>query len=156
GVRRLEDVDSPIYGTIGYQAPEIAEHGATISSDIYTVGRTLAVLSFPFKGFTAKYADRLPDRAEVPLLQRFESYDRLLRRATHADPDARFADATDMADQLTGVLREVLSAEDGQARPGRSSLFGMELRAVGVELAGAPGSVLDQPAPADVAAALPT
>jgi serine/threonine-protein kinase PknG len=156
GVRRIEDVDSAIYGTIGYQAPEIADRGPSISSDIYTVGRTLAVLSFPFKGFTSTYVDRLPDRAEVPLLQRFESYDRLLRRATHIDPEARFADASDMADQLTGVLREVLSAEDGRPRPGPSSLFGMELRAIGTELAAGTGSVLDAPHPAEVASALPT
>jgi serine/threonine-protein kinase PknG len=155
GVRRIDDMDSAIYGTVGYQAPEIAERGPSISSDLYTVGRTLAVLSFPFKNFTTTYANRLPDRAEIPLLQRFESYDRLLRRATHPDPEARFADATDMADQLTGVLREVLSAEDGQPRPGRSSLFGMELRAVGTELADDTGSVLDSPTPAEVASALP-
>jgi serine/threonine-protein kinase PknG len=154
GVRRLEDMDSAIYGTVGYQAPEIADGGPSVSSDLYTVGRTLAVLSFPFKGFTSTYVDSLPDRAAVPLLQRFESYDRLLRRATHADPEARFADATDMADQLTGVLREVLSAEDGRPRPGPSSLFGMELRAVGTEIAS--GTVLALPGPAEVAAALPT
>nr|WP_285567153.1 serine/threonine-protein kinase [Actinoallomurus iriomotensis] len=156
GVRRVDDMDSAIYGTVGYQAPEIAEQGPSVSSDLYTVGRTLAVLSFPFKHFTTTYATHLPDRAEIPLLQRFESYDRLLRRATHADPEARFADATDMADQLTGVLREVLSAEDGQPRPGPSSLFGMELRTIGTELADGSGSVLDPPTPAEVAAALPT
>jgi serine/threonine-protein kinase PknG len=155
GVRRIEDMDSAIYGTVGYQAPEIADRGPSISSDIYTVGRTLAVLSFPFKGFTSTYADRLPDRATIPLLQRFESYDRLLRRATHSDPEARFADAADMADQLTGVLREVLSLQDGRPRPGPSSLFGMELRAIGTELASDTTSVLDPPSPAEVASALP-
>jgi serine/threonine-protein kinase PknG len=156
GVRRLDDTESAIYGTVGYQAPEIADEGPSVSSDLYTVGRTLAVLSFPFKHFTTTYAERLPDRAEIPLLQRFESYDRLLRRATHIDPAARFSDATDMADQLTGVLREVLSAEDGRPRPGASSLFGMELRAIGTELAAGQGSVLDPPSPAEVAVALPT
>lgn len=156
GVRRIEDMDSAIYGTVGYQAPEIADLGPSISSDIYTVGRTLAVLSFPFKGFTTTYADHLPDRGEVPLLQRFESYDRLLRRATHLDPEARFADAADMADQLTGVLREVLSAEDGRPRPGPSSLFGMELRAVGTEIADGTGLVLGLPDPDEIANALPT
>ena len=155
GVRRVEDMDSPIYGTVGYQAPEIADLGPSVGSDIYTVGRTLAVLSFAFKGFTSTYAGGLPPRAEVPLLQRFESYDRLLRRATHIDPDARFADASDMADQLTGVLREVLSAEDGRPRPAPSALFGMELRAPGTEIASGAGSVLDPPRPDEVAAALP-
>ncbi len=155
GVRRLDDVDSAIYGTVGYQAPEIAEVGPSISSDLFTVGRTLAVLSFPFKGYTSTYATALPPRSEVPLLQRYESYDRLLRRATHADPAQRFQDATDMAEQLTGVLREVLASEDGSPRPGSSPLFGMELRSVGTEIGAKGEAPLPEPDPAEVAAALP-
>ncbi|WP_024936597.1 serine/threonine-protein kinase [Actinomadura welshii] len=126
GVRRLDDPDGAIYGTVGYQAPEIADDGPSISSDLYTVGRALSVLSFPFKGYTRTYVDALPPRSEVPVLQRFESYDRLLRRATHKDPRARFQDAAEMAEQLTGVLREVLAAEDGTPRPAPSGLFGAE------------------------------
>lgn len=126
GVRRLDDPDGAIYGTIGYQAPEIADVGPSIGSDLYTVGRALAVLSFPFKGYTRAYAESLPPRDEVPLLQRFESYDRFLRRATHKDPAERFQDAAEMAEQLTGVLREVLAAEEGDPRPAPSALFGPE------------------------------
>ena len=156
GVRRLDDYDSAIYGTIGYQAPEIAELGPSISSDLYTVGRTLAVLSFPFKGYTSTHVNGLPPRAEVPLLQQYESYDRLLRRATHIDPGARFQDASEMADQLTGVLREVLAADDGTPRPAASSLFGMELETVGTEIDFREGVVLPSPSPAEIAATLPT
>ncbi|MCO5969886.1 serine/threonine-protein kinase PknG [Actinoallomurus sp. WRP6H-15] len=147
GVRRVDDVDGAIYGTVGYQAPEIADVGPSVSSDLYTVGRTLAVLSFPFKGYTTKWAADLPPRAEVPILARHESYDRLLRRATHPDPDFRFQDASDMADQLTGVLREVLSAEDGEPRPAASTLFGPERFTA--------GDVFELLLPADAAATLP-
>ncbi|WP_338741435.1 serine/threonine-protein kinase [Actinomadura luteofluorescens] len=126
GVRRLDDPDGAIYGTVGYQAPEIADAGPSVTSDLYTVGRALAVLSFPFKGYTRGFADSLPPREDVPVLQRFESYDRLLRRATHKEPTARFQDAAEMAEQLTGVLREVLAAEDGTPRPAPSGLFGPE------------------------------
>jgi serine/threonine-protein kinase PknG len=129
GVRRLDDDDSPIYGTVGYQAPEIAETGPTSASDLYTVGRTMAVLAFDFKGYTGTYRHVLPDRAQIPLLERYESFDRLLRRATHLDPDRRFWSAEEMAEQLTGVLREVLSATDQQPRPALSKLFGPELNA---------------------------
>ena len=87
-VRRIDDQDSALYGTPGYQAPELATDGPSISSDLYTVGRTLAVLSFDFTGFTSRYADKLPDPADVPLLAAEESYYRLLRRATHPQPDA--------------------------------------------------------------------
>ncbi|MFG1999408.1 tetratricopeptide repeat protein [Spirillospora sp. NPDC048911] len=132
-VRRLDDQDGAIYGTVGYQAPEIADAGPSISSDLYTVGRALAVLSFRFARFTSEFADKLPPRAEVPLLMRHESYDRFLRRATHRDPALRFHDAAEMADQLTGVLREVLAADDGYARPAASGLFGPERFAPGTD-----------------------
>ncbi|WP_231328519.1 serine/threonine-protein kinase [Actinomadura graeca] len=124
GVRRVFDVDSPIFGTPGYQAPEVASVGPSVTSDLYTVGRTLAVLSFPFRGYTGRHLRSLPPREEVPLFQRHESFHRLLRRATHPDPARRFQSAAEMAEQLTGVLREVLSAEDGRPRPAASPLFG--------------------------------
>jgi serine/threonine-protein kinase PknG len=157
GVRGMDDHDSAIFGTVGYQAPEIAERGPTIASEIFTVGRTLAVLSFPFKGYTGTYATTLPPRADVDVLARHESYDRLLRRATHPEPEQRFADADEMSDQLVGVLREVLAAEDGQERPGTSNLFGperypLDLEATAPEADGAP--ILAMTA-ADAAAALP-
>jgi serine/threonine-protein kinase PknG len=39
-----------------------------------------------------------------------------------------------MAEQATGVLREVLSAEDGEPRPAFSGLFSPELRPIGTDL----------------------
>ena len=101
--RAFEDEDSPIYGTVGYQAPEIATEGPSPSSDLYTVGRALAVLTFQFTGFTGTYKHSLPDPATVPLFAQQESFYRLLRRATDPDPGHRFASAGDMAEQLTGV-----------------------------------------------------
>jgi serine/threonine-protein kinase PknG len=138
-VRRIDDDVSVLFGTPGYQAPELATAGASIGSDLYTVGRTLAVLSFDFDGFSTRYADRLPDPSEVELLDREESYYRFLRRATHPDVRQRFRSAAEMADQLLGVLREVLAAADGVPRAGVSSLFTQERAAFGTrgaELAG--------------------
>jgi serine/threonine-protein kinase PknG len=133
GVRRIDDADSPIYGTVGYQAPEIAAEGPSPSSDLYTVGRALAVLTFNFTGYQSdQYAHALPDQATVPLLAEQESFFRALRRATDPRPDARFASASEMAEQLTGVLREVLAVGDQQPRPAFSSLFTPELQAIGV------------------------
>jgi serine/threonine-protein kinase PknG len=122
-VRRIGDDDSVLFGTPGYQAPELATESPTIGSDLYTVGRTLAVLSFDFDGFSTDRAHRLPDRGEVELLDREESYHRFLRRATHRDPGRRFGSAGEMAEQLLGVLREVLSAADGVPRAGASTVF---------------------------------
>ncbi len=132
GVRRIDDDDSAIYGTVGYQAPEIAAQGPSVSSDLYTVGRALAVMTFEFTGYQGRYATSLPDPATVPLLAQQESFRRALRRATDPDPDRRFASAGEMAEQLTGVLREVLAVADGRPRPAFSALFSPELRAAGV------------------------
>ena len=131
GVRRIDDDESAIYGTVGYQAPEIATLGPSPSSDLYTVGRALAVLSFEFTGYQGRYAHTLPDPATVPLLAQQESFYRMLQRATDPDPNRRFASANEMAEQLTGVLREVLAVADGKPRPAFSALFSPELRATG-------------------------
>jgi serine/threonine-protein kinase PknG len=128
GVRGV-DSDGPIYGTVGYQAPEISTEGPSVSSDLFTVGRALAVLTFEFKGYQGTYKFTLPDG--VPLLEQQESFARLLRRATSADPDRRFASAGEMAEQLTGVLREVLATADGIPRPAFSTVFSPELQAIG-------------------------
>ena len=157
GVRYI-DGDGPIYGTVGYQAPEIETDGPSPCSDLYTVGRTLAVLTFEFAGFQGTYQFTLPE--DQPLLNQYPSYARLLRRATHRDPARRFQSAGEMAEQLTGVLREVLSVDDGQPRPSFSGLFSPELRAIGTDLipAIAEGNgALGVPAPplAEVIAGLP-
>ncbi|MFF4925905.1 tetratricopeptide repeat protein [Kitasatospora sp. NPDC001261] len=132
-VRRFDD-DGPIYGTIGYQAPEIATDGPSVASDLYTVARTLAVLTFDFQGYSGTYRDSLPGPEQVEVFARYESYYRFLVRATDPDPARRFASAEEMADQLTGVLREVLALQDDRPRPAPSTLFGPELRVVDTEL----------------------
>ncbi|PWE07541.1 serine/threonine protein kinase [Streptomyces sp. BSE7F] len=133
-VRRTDDDESAIYGTVGYQAPEVAEVGPSVASDLYTVARTLAVLTFDFQGYTNVYADSLPDPDTIEVFWRYESFYRLLVRATDPDPARRFASAQEMAEQLTGVLREVVSLQSGQARPALSTLFGPELRFTDTEL----------------------
>ncbi|MFH9432144.1 tetratricopeptide repeat protein [Streptomyces sp. NPDC017615] len=133
-VRRMDDEESAIYGTVGYQAPEVADVGPSAASDLYTVGRTLAVLTFDFQGYTTVYADSLPDPDTIEVFHRYESFYRFLVRATDPDPARRFASAQEMADQLTGVLREVVSLSTGQPRPALSTLFGPEVRVTDTEL----------------------
>ncbi|MFI9027563.1 tetratricopeptide repeat protein [Streptomyces sp. NPDC053560] len=133
-VRRMDDHESAIYGTVGYQAPEVAEVGPSVASDLYTVARTLAVLTFDFQGYTNVFADSLPDPEHIEVFRRYESFYRLLVRATDPEPARRFADAEEMAEQLTGVLREVVALQTGEQRPALSQLFGPELRVVDTEL----------------------
>ncbi|MEU7299110.1 tetratricopeptide repeat protein [Streptomyces sp. NPDC007206] len=133
-VRRMDDDESAIYGTVGYQAPEVAEVGPSVASDLYTVARTLAVLTFDFQGYTNVYADSLPDPETIDVFRRYESFYRLLVRATDPDPARRFASAQEMAEQLTGVLREVVALQTGQPRPALSTLFSPEVKVTDREL----------------------
>ena len=66
GVRRLDDLDSAIYGTTGYQAPEVPHVGPSVASDIYTIGRTLTVLAMEFRGYQSTYVGSLPPVDETP------------------------------------------------------------------------------------------
>ncbi|MFE5944224.1 tetratricopeptide repeat protein [Streptomyces sp. NPDC056480] len=127
-VRRMDDDESAIYGTVGYQAPEVAEVGPSVASDLYTVARTLAVMTFDFQGYTNVFVDSLPDPDNIAVFRTYESFYRFLVRATDPDPARRFASAQEMAEQLTGVLREVVALQSGRPRPALSTLFGTEVR----------------------------
>jgi serine/threonine-protein kinase PknG len=129
GVRTIDDEDSDLYGTVGYQAPEVPDAGASVSSDLYTVARTLAVLSLDLPGFqdVKRYATSLPPVEEVPVFGRYESFHQFLKKATAPEPEARFISAGEMADQLLGVLRQVVAVEGGQPPPVPSALFSGEL-----------------------------
>jgi serine/threonine-protein kinase PknG len=123
GVRRLDDPDAAIFGTVGYQAPEVADVGPTIASDLYTVGRALAVLILDWPTWQTSDRERLPDREAHPLLAAHDSLWRFLQRACAPEPMDRFADAEEMADALHGVLCQVASATDGLPRPRTSNRF---------------------------------
>jgi serine/threonine-protein kinase PknG len=147
-VLRMDDEESAIYGTIGYQAPEIADTGPTVASDVYTVGRTLAVLVMDVPQERGRFVDQLPGPATVPMLAKHESLYLAILRATDHDPDRRFASMEELADQLTGVMHEIAASEDDKERPRMSSNFSPQR---GIYGAGA-GTPVD---PAKVIAALP-
>ena len=58
GVRRIDDAGGDIYGTKGYSATEAGE-GPTVVTDLYTLGRTLAVLLMDFR-FQSTTSSRSP------------------------------------------------------------------------------------------------
>ncbi len=121
-----------LYGTPGYQAPEIVRTGPTIASDIYTVGRTLAALTLNLRTRNGRYVDGLPE--DDPVLAKYDSFGRLLRRAIDPDPRRRFASSEEMSSQLLGVLREVVAEDTGAPRPGLSTVFTRTRSTFGVEL----------------------
>ncbi|MFG1702564.1 tetratricopeptide repeat protein [Nonomuraea sp. M3C6] len=128
----VQPVGSPpgtSWATVGYHAPELETHSSSVTSDLYTVARTLAVLAIP--GFSPAANGRaapLPEDCGHP------SFTRLLRKATATDPADRFQSAWEMEEQLVGVLREVSAVEDGVPYPAPSTLFGPERTAVGTAL----------------------
>ena len=119
GVRRLDDLDSAIYGTVGYQAPEVPEVG--------TVGGLRHLHHRPHAAGAVDGVPRLP--AHVRRLaaaggrrrrcsSSYDSLYRLLAKACAPDPADRFASADELRVQLLGVLREVVAAGDGAGRRG--------------------------------------
>jgi len=121
-----------LYGTPGFQAPEIVRTGPTVATDIYTVGRTLAALTLNLPTRNGRYADGLPE--DDPVLTTYDSFRRLLRRATDPDPRRRFSTAEEMSAQLMGVLREVVATDTGVPRPGLSTVFSPSRSTFGVDL----------------------
>jgi serine/threonine-protein kinase PknG len=119
GMRGIDDRQSPIVGTPRYQVDrhEIETRGVTVASDLYTVGRTLEVL------FGACGDGPLEPDGDVDLRFAAQSFRRVVDRATHPQPERRFASAAAMYDQLRGVLREVISLRLGEERPEPSTVF---------------------------------
>ena len=119
-VRRADDPSGDIYGTRGYAAPE-ANDQPTAVSDLYTVGRALALLVADFD-FQGVHEHDLPPPTDAPALRAYPSLHRFLLKATRADPAERFQSADEMAGQLQGVLRDV-AAGTGVLGPVDSAIF---------------------------------
>lgn len=149
-VQRAGSPPGTSWATVGYHAPELDSRPSSVASDLYTVARTLAVLTIPsFSPAKGGVAAPLPQDCGD------ESYGRLLRKATAHDPAARFQSAWDMEEQLVGVLREVSALEEGVPYPAPSTLFGPERTAVGTALSDDTSVVFDPLDPAAVPGALP-
>jgi serine/threonine-protein kinase PknG len=148
GVRRIDDDEGAIYGTTGYQAPEVADLGPSPASDLYTIGRMLAVLVLDFRGYQGSFIHSLPSPADHPVLARHESLHRFLVKATAHDLEDRYQSAEEMSEQLLGILREEAAAK-GAAQPAVSTVFGPDgVVGGGVEEAVEPDwRLLPQPKP---------
>ena len=107
-VTRVDDADAVVFGVDRYQAPEVAELGPSVASDLYAVARCLAEL--------------VPDPGLHDSLRRF------LARGAARRPEDRFQAADEMAEQLLGVLHEVVAVTRGTPAPAPSRLFGGDLQ----------------------------
>lgn len=150
-----------LYGTPGFQAPEIVETGPQIATDIYSIGRTLAVLTVPMPMRDGRYLDGLPSPVDTPVFRDNPSYYLLLQRATATDPKERFTSAEEMSTQVLNVLRETVAVHTGVPRPALSTVFTPQRSTFGTDLMLAPVDGFfdpDQAAfydPVDIATALP-
>jgi serine/threonine-protein kinase PknG len=129
-VTRLGDPDPILYGTDGYQAPEIGSQGPSIAADLYSIARCLAVLVLDMPTYQTAYRHRLPSPAQEPLLQHHDSLYRFLMKATAHDPRDRYQSADEVAEALEAVLREVTATSQGSPRPAPSKLFGGDVLAI--------------------------
>ncbi|MBJ7289462.1 serine/threonine-protein kinase [Williamsia sp.] len=151
-----------LYGTPGFQAPEIVKTGPQIATDVYSIGRTLAVLTVPMPMENGRYVDGLPGVDASKVLADNESFRRLLQRATDPDPEHRFASADEMTTQMVNVLRETVARTTGVPRPALSSVFTPQRTTFGTDLLLGPVDGFFDPInsetfldPDDIAAALP-
>ncbi len=87
---------------------ERERRGFHVDSDLYTVARTLEALAA---------------RAAPPAGLAARSFDRLIGRATHTEPAARFTSAPQMSRQLWEVLREHRALSRHERYPERSTRF---------------------------------
>jgi serine/threonine-protein kinase PknG len=130
GVCRMTKADGDIYTTIGYAAPELAKDGPSITSDLYSVGRMIAVLVTEFQGYQSTYKYTLRGPLEEPLYRTHDSLYLLLQKACHDNPNMRFQTADEMAEQVVGVLREIVAHETATPRPADSRQFGPDTLAL--------------------------
>ncbi|MFB7511617.1 protein kinase domain-containing protein, partial [Streptomyces broussonetiae] len=109
-VRAIGDRTSAYVYTGGFAPPkeEIDRRGWHVDSDLYTVGMTLQALARATE----------PARGLAP-----DSFRRIVDRATHAEPAARFRSAAEMSRQLWEVLREFRSLQFGERLPESSTRF---------------------------------
>lgn len=116
-VRRLDDRVTPVWGTEGFLAPEIApgEPGPSVASEIYALGRTLAVLLG--RPVLPHLAPRTPLPATV--------LDPVIDRATASDPGRRHGDVGALAADLAAVAHTGADAAH-PGRPGRSGVGGTD------------------------------
>jgi serine/threonine-protein kinase PknG len=108
-VRRIDDERPVSVYTHDYSPPpdDRERTRPTAGFDLYSAARSLQELCDAHLTFLA-------DQPGV------ESLGLLLDRATHADPDLRFVSARQFAEQLSGVVQQVVG---GQAVPHRSVVF---------------------------------
>jgi serine/threonine-protein kinase PknG len=126
-VRRADDSHGDLFATVGYSAPEVSANppSPTPVSDLFCVGRALALLVSDFAYQDGAFEFAVPTPDQIAVFAEHESLYRFLTRATAEAPDARFQTADEMAQQLLGILQEEVAGTPEATELGayRSALF---------------------------------
>ncbi|GAB3651046.1 serine/threonine-protein kinase [Glycomyces tarimensis] len=155
-MRRIGRAGGDIWRTPGYSAPEIGRsHPPDVASDLYTVGRTLAVLTLGFRPAIEVGGEIREVPLPPPPSGYNESLHLLLQRACAPRPAERFGSAAEMADQLTGVLRQIRAQIDQRSYPAVSVHFGLERGALASALADSAETVFAEPRAEEARGSLP-
>ena len=122
-----------LYGTAGYQAPEIIETGPTSPPTSSPSEEHSRVLTLDMPSKHGRYLDGLPEPEDEPLLRDNEFF-----TACCCAPPTRIRrsvsqSAEEIAGQLTGVLREILAEQTGQENPGLSLVFSRQRTSFGTD-----------------------
>lgn len=135
-VRQVSQAGGGVYHTPGFSAPEISSRDPdkharpSFASDIFTAGRTLVALIMNFDiGGRYLYTLPAPTSVEGSVLAEHPSLHRWLLKCTRENPDERFQDAREAAEQLKLILLE-LAAEKGVSSAIESTLFTGDVMAV--------------------------
>jgi serine/threonine-protein kinase PknG len=109
-VIRYEPRPKDVYGTHGFFAPEAVKSPSS-ETDLYSICRTLAYLITQMD-----LADPIFGMPSIESYKAFREYPalyRLLAKGTHKNPAQRFHSAEELADQLNGVLLQIVGGTPG-------------------------------------------
>lgn len=109
-VIRYEPRPKDVYGTHGFYAPEAVKSPSS-ETDLYSICRTLAYLTT--KMDLASPIFGMPSIESYPAFREYPALYRLLAKGTHKNPAQRFHNAEELADQLNGVLRQIVGGTPG-------------------------------------------
>jgi len=117
-VIQYEPHPKDVYGTHGFYAPEAVKTPSP-ETDLYTICRTLAFLISEMDLASPVFG--LPSIESYKAFRENPALYRLLAKGVHTNTKRRFHSADQLADQLTGVLRQIEGGQLGQ--PINSKLF---------------------------------
>ncbi len=109
-VIRYEPHPKDVYGTHGFFAPEAVKTPSS-ETDLYTICRTLAYLVTQMD--LANPIFGMPSSESYKAFREHPALYRLLVKGTRKNPAQRFHTAGELADQLNGVLRQIVGGTPG-------------------------------------------